>query len=150
MLCVHMCCVCVSMCVCVCAYMHACVKHIIVKLCLHTLAILNNYCNHNCPYIASRFSFFIFGHHKILWASEKLDIRQMLTTTWGSRKVSSMQYCSAVIISKSISVLQRCTENHHKQVITKQEYKIIRILPILKLVYSRTTTLVFLCKTSLC
>ena len=42
----------------------------------------------------------------------------MLITSWKSESVTE-RYYSTVIISMNINVLQRCAENHHKQIFTK-------------------------------
>ena len=54
----------------------------------------------------------------------------MLTTSWGEpESVKWMNDMYTVIININIKILQRCAENYHKQIVTKQEYKIISILP---------------------
>ena len=51
-------------------------------------------------------------------------IRQMLTTSWGEpESVKWMNNMYTVIISINVNILQRFAE---KQIVTKQEYKIIR------------------------
>ena len=50
---------------------------------------------------------------------------QMLTNHGASLKVSSEQHYSSDHISKNMSILEKCAENHHKQIVTKQEYSIL-------------------------
>ena len=65
------------------------------------------------------------GEYEMYWLTSLLLTKQMLTKQWAHLKASHK--CTK-IISKNMDVLKKYAENHHKQIITNQKYKIVSTL----------------------